>query len=209
MRMPRSCTSGEEGLRYQVERLLDSVDAVCYVLDYTKLRTAEEASIFARLKSINPGLVKRLSRRCVYGTTSLLSTGIVKLGHPGCALTTSQSTPDALCRLFFVVNKMDMIRTSEGLGEEATRQYVAQLVTQQLSGDGNNFQLHPEQVLLQCLSSIRLSFERLISCTGSTRTLSADAGFAHMDSIAYCLRCAAGRSMLWLILWLLPCSRCC
>jgi hypothetical protein len=46
-----------------VERLLDSVDAVCYLLDYTKLRTAEEASMFARIKSINPGLVKRLSRR--------------------------------------------------------------------------------------------------------------------------------------------------
>jgi hypothetical protein len=55
--------TGAEGLRYQVERLLDSVDAVCYVLDYTKLRTAEEASIFGRLKSINPDLVKRLSRR--------------------------------------------------------------------------------------------------------------------------------------------------
>ena len=46
-----------------MERLLDSVDALCYLLDYTKLRTAEEASMFARIKSINPGLVKRLSRR--------------------------------------------------------------------------------------------------------------------------------------------------
>ena len=186
MRMPRSCTSGEEGLRYQVERLLDSVDAVCYVLDYTKLRTAEEASIFARLKSINPGLVKRLSRRYVYGTTSLLLAGIVKLGHPGSAPTTLQSTPDARCRLFFVVNKMDMIRTSQGLGEDATRQYVAELVTQQLSGNGNDFQLHPEQVLLQCPSSIRLSFDWLNSCTGSIHALSVVAGFAHMDSIADC-----------------------
>lgn len=55
--------AGEEALRFQVERLLDSVDAVIYLLDYTKLRTAEEASIFERIKSINPGLVKRLSRR--------------------------------------------------------------------------------------------------------------------------------------------------
>ena len=50
-----------------------------------------------------------------------------------------------LCRLFFVVNKVDTIRMSEGLDEDATRQYVAELVTQQLSGDG--FQLHPDQVL--------------------------------------------------------------
>jgi hypothetical protein len=60
------CATGEEALRYQVERLLDSVDAVCYLLDYTKLRTAEEASIFERIKTINPGLVKRLSRRCAH-----------------------------------------------------------------------------------------------------------------------------------------------
>ena len=65
------CATGEEGLRYQVERLLDSVDAVCYLLDYTKLRTAEEASMFARIKSINPGLVKRLSRRCAAHPLSL------------------------------------------------------------------------------------------------------------------------------------------
>jgi hypothetical protein len=70
--------------------------------------------------------------------------------YPSSALTTLQSTPDTMCRLFFVVNKMDVIRTSEGLGENATRQYVAQLVTQQLSAEGGGFQLQPEQVLLQC-----------------------------------------------------------
>lgn len=64
--------TGAEGLRYQVERLLDSVDAVCYVLDYTKLRTAEEASNFARLKCINPGLIKRLSRRYACNIITLL-----------------------------------------------------------------------------------------------------------------------------------------
>lgn len=51
-----------------------------------------------------------------------------------------------LCRLFFVVNKVDTIRMSEGLDEDATREYVAELVTAQLSGDG--FQLHPEQVVI-------------------------------------------------------------
>lgn len=38
---------------------------------------------------------------------------------------------------------------SEGLDEDATREYVAELVTAQLSGDG--FQLHPEQVLAHTL----------------------------------------------------------
>jgi hypothetical protein len=32
---------------------------------------------------------------------------------------------DTLCRLFFVVNKVDTIRMSEGLDEDATREYVA------------------------------------------------------------------------------------
>lgn len=48
------------------------------------------------------------------------------------------------CRLFFVVNKMDTIRVSEGLDEDATREYVADLVTTQLADEG--FQLRPEQV---------------------------------------------------------------
>ena len=41
----------------QVERLLDGVDAVIYLLDYTKLRTKDEAELFKRLKQINPGTV--------------------------------------------------------------------------------------------------------------------------------------------------------
>lgn len=40
----------------QVERLLDGVDAVIYLLDYTKLRTKDEADLFKRLKEINPGI---------------------------------------------------------------------------------------------------------------------------------------------------------
>jgi hypothetical protein len=35
----------------QVERLLDSVDAVIYILDYTKLKTQEEADLLAKLKA--------------------------------------------------------------------------------------------------------------------------------------------------------------
>ncbi|KAG1654245.1 hypothetical protein FOA52_005800 [Chlamydomonas sp. UWO 241] len=103
--------AGEEGLRYQVERLLGSVDAVLYLLDYTKLKTAEEAAMFARLREVNPQLVQRLAQR-----------------------------------LFFVVNKVDTMATSEGQGPEETQQYVAELVTRQLGLDG--FRLAPEQVVL-------------------------------------------------------------
>ena len=93
----------------QVERLLDSVDAVIYLLDYTKLKTADEAEILQRLKEINPQLMARLSQR-----------------------------------LFFVVNKADMIETSEGLDAEATKQYVAGLITDQMQDE--SFQLKPDQV---------------------------------------------------------------
>ena len=34
--------AGEAGLKHAVERLLDGVDAVIYVLDFTKLKTASE-----------------------------------------------------------------------------------------------------------------------------------------------------------------------
>lgn len=37
--------AGEEKLKHAVERLLDGVDAVIYVLDYTKLKTESEASL--------------------------------------------------------------------------------------------------------------------------------------------------------------------
>jgi hypothetical protein len=49
-----------------VERLLDGVDALIYLLDYTKLKTVEEASVLARLRSINPALVQRLSTRLFF-----------------------------------------------------------------------------------------------------------------------------------------------
>jgi GTPase Era involved in 16S rRNA processing len=93
----------------QVERLLDRVDAAIYLLDYTKLKTAEEAQVLERLKAINPGLVGRLSSR-----------------------------------LFFAVNKIDQAEQSCGLGEDETREYVADLVTRQLNCP--DFRLHPDQV---------------------------------------------------------------
>ena len=47
-------------------------------------------------------------------------------------------------RLFFVVNKVDLMRTSEGLEPEEIKEYVANLVTSQLATEG--FQLLPDQV---------------------------------------------------------------
>ncbi len=43
--------STAEGRARQVERLLGSVDAAVYLLDYTKLKTVEEASLFTKLKA--------------------------------------------------------------------------------------------------------------------------------------------------------------
>ncbi len=42
------------------------------------------------------------------------------------------------------VNKADQIEATEGLSSEETKQYVADLVTRQLEGDG--FRLEPDQV---------------------------------------------------------------
>ena len=47
-------------------------------------------------------------------------------------------------RLFFVVNKVDLMRTSEGLKPEEIKEYVANLVTSQLATEG--FHLLPDQV---------------------------------------------------------------
>ncbi|CAL8468472.1 g8012 [Coccomyxa elongata] len=112
--------AGEESLKFQVERLLDSVDAVIYILDYTKLKTQEEADLLKKLKDINPQLVARLSQR-----------------------------------LFFVVNKVDLIHTSEGLENEEIKEYVADLVTKQLGSEG--FRLSSDQVLLLSAQDAMLS----------------------------------------------------
>lgn len=52
--------------RHRVERLLDTVDAVVYILDYTKLKTSEEANLLAALKEANPQLVQRLAQRLFF-----------------------------------------------------------------------------------------------------------------------------------------------
>ncbi len=47
-------------------------------------------------------------------------------------------------RLFFVVNKVDLMHTSEGLEPEEIKEYVADLVTKQLASEG--FRLSSDQV---------------------------------------------------------------
>lgn len=101
--------AGQAQLRYKVERLLGGVDAVLYLLDYTKLKSSDEAAMLQRLHELNPQLIRRISRR-----------------------------------IFFVVNKMDVAETCEGMGAEETRAYVAALITEQLGLPG--FELLPEQV---------------------------------------------------------------
>ena len=58
--------AGEEGLRYQVERLLDGVGVLVYLLDCSKLKTQEEEQMFRRLQEINPQLLQRLSKRLFF-----------------------------------------------------------------------------------------------------------------------------------------------
>ena len=52
-------------------------------------------------------------------------------------------------RLFFVVNKVDLIHTSEGLEPEEIKEYVADLVTKQLACEG--FRLSSDQVNAACM----------------------------------------------------------
>jgi hypothetical protein len=49
-----------------VERLLSRVDAAIWLLDYTKLKTAEEAAVLRRLRDLNPTLVQRLCSRLFF-----------------------------------------------------------------------------------------------------------------------------------------------
>jgi hypothetical protein len=61
----------------QVERLLGRVDAAIYLLDYTKLKTAEEAGVLSRLKDVNPTLVKRLCSRLFFAGEGVFPLGLL------------------------------------------------------------------------------------------------------------------------------------
>ena len=71
--------------RFKIERLLDSVDAVVYLLDYTKLKTQEEQELLVKLRSLNPRLFGRLSSRlffCVNKVDQVRSAHLVDICQP-------------------------------------------------------------------------------------------------------------------------------
>lgn len=58
--------AGEEGLRRKVERLLDEVDVIIYLLDYTKLKADDEQEVLNKLASIRPELLRRYTGRLFF-----------------------------------------------------------------------------------------------------------------------------------------------
>jgi hypothetical protein len=123
-------------LRHAVERLLDGVDAVLYLLDYTKLKTADEAGLFGRLAAVNPALLARLSQRLFFAVNKVCVLGGGSIDAAGASRTAA-----LLC---CSIMQMDAAEVSEGQDEVATREYVAALVTRQMGVPG--FQLQPHQV---------------------------------------------------------------
>ena len=78
-------------------------------------------------------------------------------------------------RLFFVVNKIDLTRTSEGLEPDEIKHYVANLVTSQLATEG--FQLSPDQVNCR-------AFQRLPTCVLDQRDMKCETD-AFPDSFSW------------------------
>jgi len=58
--------AGTEVLKAKVERLLDEVDVIVYLLDYTKLKTEEERLLFEKLVSLRPELLKTYEKRLFF-----------------------------------------------------------------------------------------------------------------------------------------------
>jgi GTPase SAR1 family protein len=63
--------AGAERMRMDVDRLLAEADVVLYLLDYTKLRTAEERGLFERLAQLRPDLLARLSDRLFFAVNKI------------------------------------------------------------------------------------------------------------------------------------------
>jgi hypothetical protein len=59
----------------QVDRLLEGADAVVHVLDYTKLKTCEEAAMLRRLRELNPALIRRLAHRLHFAVNKIDTVG--------------------------------------------------------------------------------------------------------------------------------------
>lgn len=155
---------GMGACRFQVERLLEGVDSCVYLLDYTKLKTQEEANLLKRLSAINPQLFSRLSQRlffvinkadvvraCVHlhawqgphdAEVYIPSASGLPPAKPSQAL--KCAAPAAL-----------QIETSEGMDAASTKEYVANLITHQMQQE--SFQLQPEQVRAVAPSALQLA----------------------------------------------------
>jgi GTPase SAR1 family protein len=55
--------AGTDAVRPQVEALMNSADVILYILDYSKLKTEEEAQILQKLKSMRPDLIRDITNR--------------------------------------------------------------------------------------------------------------------------------------------------
>jgi hypothetical protein len=127
--------AGEAALRHQVERLLDGVGAVIYLLDYTKLKTAEEEALFERLRATNPALVARLAQRLFFVVNKV----------------------DAA----EVSDGQGAAETREYVAQLVSRQLGAAMLPAVGGGEGGGFfRLRPEQVLL--LSARNALLARLV-----------------------------------------------
>lgn len=92
-------------LKEKIEEILDDVDVIIYLLDYTKIKTVEEAEMFAKLAEVRLDLLN------------------------------SQ-------RLFFVVNKVDVVnRNCPTL--DATADYITKVLRDQIQG----LKITPERIL--------------------------------------------------------------
>ncbi|HEX8700510.1 MAG TPA: dynamin family protein, partial [Myxococcaceae bacterium] len=58
--------AGTPRLQQKVEQVLSEADVIVYVLDYTKLKTAEESSLFTLLEEMRPELLRRCSERLFF-----------------------------------------------------------------------------------------------------------------------------------------------
>lgn len=68
---PGTNEAGADGLRTCVDRLLVDANVILYLLDYTKLRTVEECSLFNRLAAMRPELLCRMSDRLFFAVNKI------------------------------------------------------------------------------------------------------------------------------------------
>lgn len=58
--------AGAEPLRARIERLLHEVDVIVYLLDYTRLKSEDDRTLFEKLTQIRPDLLRDLAKRLFF-----------------------------------------------------------------------------------------------------------------------------------------------